>query len=561
MTTVTTKPMDGWNTLPWKKIERSVFKLQKRIYQASRRGDRRTVRKLQRLLMKSRSAKLLAVRRVTQDNQGKKTAGIDGVKSLTPPQRLQLSGTLNINSKATPVRRVWIPKPGTTEQRGLGIPTINDRALQSLAKDPDFHEPNPALIGLCGNCQAVLYVTDAGDTSQMLNCHICGEATLRPVDAREPKGFFTDLRPQDFDGSFEWTPRATRPTLNINTENLQRSRVANAEAISIPNSEILSINDNGGKGGFDFKPALVRNKPQPGAYAAIEEDEEEKHFSPVKTSGASRTVALLSRRITDTLLVRLNSFPNGIKADPRTIEGRGAWYSFAFFLRAAAAAELDVDVLELDAGFRTESENGEPVGQAFLCDKLENGAGYCRWLGQSKVFEKLLRQSDSTRTGSTAALWTGNTEGASNNHQDSCDTSCNRCLRDYYNLPYHGLLDWRLALDMTRLALSDTADLSLMANASGQLSYWSPLIDGDTAPVPAMLTRLGYKETRYFGSLRAYINHNTQRRQIVVERHPLWTDEHPVYMRALEEARRALAQYSIKHMTPFLALRRPSEYV
>jgi RNA-directed DNA polymerase len=69
--------MDGWNMIPWKKIQRNVFKLQKRIYRASRRGDSRTVRTLQRLLMKSWSAKLLAVRRVTQDNQGKKTAGVD----------------------------------------------------------------------------------------------------------------------------------------------------------------------------------------------------------------------------------------------------------------------------------------------------------------------------------------------------------------------------------------------------------------------------------------------------------------------------------------------------
>lgn len=72
-----------------KKIERNVFKLQKRIYQASQRGDTQAVHKLQRLLLNSWSAKCLAVRRVTQDNRGKNTAGVDGIKSLTPPQRLQ----------------------------------------------------------------------------------------------------------------------------------------------------------------------------------------------------------------------------------------------------------------------------------------------------------------------------------------------------------------------------------------------------------------------------------------------------------------------------------------
>jgi len=128
------KPMYEWKTIPWRKLERGVFKLQKRIYRAAKRGDRRTVRKLQRLLSKSWSAKCLAVRRVTQDNQGKKTAGVDGVKSLTPKQRLELVGQLEVGSCAKPARRVWIPKPGKTEKRPLGIPVMYDRALQGVVK-------------------------------------------------------------------------------------------------------------------------------------------------------------------------------------------------------------------------------------------------------------------------------------------------------------------------------------------------------------------------------------------------------------------------------------------
>lgn len=127
-------PMDRWDMLPRKKLQRNVFKVQKRIYQASQRDDVKTVRQFQRLLMNSRSAKLLAVRKVTQENQGKRTAGVDGVKALTPPQRLKLANTLKIDHKAKPVRRVWIPKPDTDEQRPLGIPTVHDRALQTLVK-------------------------------------------------------------------------------------------------------------------------------------------------------------------------------------------------------------------------------------------------------------------------------------------------------------------------------------------------------------------------------------------------------------------------------------------
>ena len=78
----------AWKDLLWRKLEVKVFKLQKRIFRASQHGHVKTLHRLQRLAMTSRAACLLAVRKVTQDNRGKKTAGVDGVKSLTPEARL-----------------------------------------------------------------------------------------------------------------------------------------------------------------------------------------------------------------------------------------------------------------------------------------------------------------------------------------------------------------------------------------------------------------------------------------------------------------------------------------
>jgi RNA-directed DNA polymerase len=141
-------PAYEWKSIPWKTFQRKVYKLQMRIYRASRRGDARTVHRLQRLLMKSFTAKCLAVRTVTQDNRGKKTAGVDGVKALSPPQRSDLVRTLSLTAKARPTRRVWIPKPGSVEQRPLGIPTMRDRAAETLAVlalEPEWEavfEPN-----------------------------------------------------------------------------------------------------------------------------------------------------------------------------------------------------------------------------------------------------------------------------------------------------------------------------------------------------------------------------------------------------------------------------------
>jgi RNA-directed DNA polymerase len=140
--------INKWDQIPWAKTREKISKLQRVIYNASLNGDIKKVRRFQDLLMKSTAAKFLAVRRVTQDNQGKKTAGIDGIRKLLPHQRLYMVSILSIPTKAKPLRRVWIPKPGTDVKRPLGIPTIHDRCLQALFKlalEPEWEakfEPN-----------------------------------------------------------------------------------------------------------------------------------------------------------------------------------------------------------------------------------------------------------------------------------------------------------------------------------------------------------------------------------------------------------------------------------
>ncbi len=135
--TTASPSIEDWTTIPWRKLEAYVFRLQKRIFQAQRRGTVRAVHSLQRLLMKSRAARTLAVRRVTQDNRGKKTAGVDGVKAVGPLVRLLFVERLRDPDAITarPVRRVLIPKPGKpNEFRPLGIPVLLDRAHQALVK-------------------------------------------------------------------------------------------------------------------------------------------------------------------------------------------------------------------------------------------------------------------------------------------------------------------------------------------------------------------------------------------------------------------------------------------
>jgi RNA-directed DNA polymerase len=134
-------------SLPWSDLEQQVVRMQKQISQASQRNDRQAVHAMQQRLMESEAARLLAVRRATQENQGKDTAGVDGVKSLTPSERLAMASSIHpqywSSQPSLPVRRVWIPKPGTTERRPLAILPMIDRCKQALAKlalEPEWEE-------------------------------------------------------------------------------------------------------------------------------------------------------------------------------------------------------------------------------------------------------------------------------------------------------------------------------------------------------------------------------------------------------------------------------------
>nr|QNO46182.1 hypothetical protein NDLBFEBI_00004 [Methanosarcinales archaeon ANME-2c ERB4] len=103
-----------------------------RITKAVKQGKWHLVKRLQYLLTHSFYAKLLAVRRVTQ-NKGTRTAGIDGAKWITPNSMMNAALKLSDKKyKAKPLRRVYIPKPGTTKKRPLSIPTMHDRAMQML---------------------------------------------------------------------------------------------------------------------------------------------------------------------------------------------------------------------------------------------------------------------------------------------------------------------------------------------------------------------------------------------------------------------------------------------
>ena len=132
-----------WDAVDWRRVEDDVRRLRQRIFTATQAGDLKKVRNLQKLMLRSRANALLSVRRVTERNAGRKTAGVDGRVVLGAGEKAELADWLQHDATAwspKPVKRVFIPK-ANGKRRGLGIPVIADRALQALtvgALEPEW---------------------------------------------------------------------------------------------------------------------------------------------------------------------------------------------------------------------------------------------------------------------------------------------------------------------------------------------------------------------------------------------------------------------------------------
>jgi hypothetical protein len=213
-------------------------------------------------------------------------------------------------------------------------------------------------------------------------------------------------------------------------------------------------------------------------------------------------------------------------------------------LRRAAAVLLDVQDYELKAGIRSQGNpNGSVVGEIFLSDTLENGAGYATHLGEPAVTEQLLRMVAEPGPRQfhdrlVAPL-----------HAGACDTSCPDCLRSYSNLAYHNVLDWRLAVDMARLALDAAAPLNLAS------PLWSRI--ADSAALTLLAARPGYRQITLAGLPAITDGH-----QVIIVTHPLWVADRgtPEVDTAWEEAER-IHGFDVdpqrSFMSVFEALRRP----
>jgi DEAD/DEAH box helicase domain-containing protein len=323
-------------------------------------------------------------------------------------------------------------------------------------------------VGLCRVCQAV-----DGSAIPNPSCPACGAGAPDYViiNLSQPRGFRTWYGgSRDFDGVFEWTARASRPKVGVAPLALMSSHNF---GIWSGKDTVYVVNDNDGEL-FSFEKLnqgetwVTRDALQTLGI----------NNPPIAAGGVVDVRALASVKPTDVLVFGIDAWPVGAKASPLRVEGRAALYSFGFMLRRAAAIRLDINERELKVGLRIAPDaNGQVIGQVFLSDSLENGAGYSSYFGSPLEMERLLRfvlgETNDNFYGPLVATTTAEGNAA---HAQFCSTSCPDCLRDFSNLAYHSILDWRLGLDLARLALNRHEHIDFSP------SYWHGVRETASAP-------------------------------------------------------------------------------
>jgi Lhr-like helicase len=427
----------------------------------------------------------------------------------------------------------WPPERGVIDRQldiaisqfAPGAQTVKDDELHTSIGVVDYRPfgdrviaaPDPLAnsveVGICRRCQALVARPAAHG-----GCPYCSAARsdngYRTVELSEPPGFLTWFSINaEFAGGFEFTPRALRARIGSSPN--PPTAVRNFTVDASP-QRVYRVNDNDGS---DFVFQKLANQDiwiTEDAFDQALQDlplaDRRAITTPRFDSGQQplrRALAAIAN--TDVLTAGVADAPVGLCLNPAVPEARAGWYSFGFLIRRAAAVWLDVAESELDLGIQPvmdfSSPFAPPSARIFLSDALENGAGYCTHLGEPGRFEALLEFITGAGTPANDSFWRPLVDAP---HEVECASSCHRCLREFGNMAYHPLLDWRTGLDMTRLALDARAQIDL------RYGYWATLLGRVASPY---FTGLDLTPGR-LGGLAAGLD--WAQHLAVVLTHPLW---------------------------------------
>lgn len=327
-------------------------------------------------------------------------------------------------------------------------------------------------------------------------CAVCGNPSL-PFDVYQPRGFMAYWKTRDYDGERSRGP-ALPPAVMAFEPSYTDEQAMGVLRLAFKKDAIAVINDNGGKlyEFFDNEPNMVVVKD-----SADYRDEK----IPGSFKGESIATGAIGAVFTTDVLSCVFSGANsvgrgGVLDVVDQPSAKAALASFAEFLKQAIAFQLDVSPDEFRTGRQPLSINEVRTEQVFLADALENGAGYARLASNPRN----LREWLGSHYESEKDRWT---QGA---HSSSCDRSCPDCLRNYGNRFAHGLLDWRLALDLAEVALGRELELA----------RWIP--GPDTPPIRAFVKLCEQVGRPVSIEVHAGLACISREDSVLILGHPLW---------------------------------------
>lgn len=374
---------------------------------------------------------------------------------------------------------------------------------------PKAKSLNPYLKPLhrCANCG---YSTISGGEEENL-CPVCGEP-MEEVKICSPLGFCVDYHRdvEDFNGSYDWY--SPNSDIKLDCED-SLSPCPSVKNLKIRNNIIPSmglvhlVNDNNGE---FYTMGKRREAPYRGIYISKDAYPESERVFPMLDE---EKYAFVASKSTGVLTLSIDKASYNLNLSPLRSRNkyshnvRSAFLSWGYLVRKAVASYLDIDSSELSVGFYITPQTKQ--AEVFFVEKLENGAGYCNYLSGRRYKDVPLKAIISP-------LLPGGDiyeHLVSEDHLKECASSCYDCIRDYSNQSVHGLLDWRLGLDLARLASDKDAMIDFTSD------YWK---DHLRTTINSMLKSRGYMVTTVEGTLHAI---NSDGNDIVIV-HPFWSESY-----------------------------------
>jgi DEAD/DEAH box helicase domain-containing protein len=334
---------------------------------------------------------------------------------------------------------VWAFSPGSEIPKDKQLNTASGfvfkkDGFKGIENQPEpLGKPMPYTRCTSPSCGAI-----AHGSSQ--TCAVCQQPS-RNFPLYQPKGFLAAYKANDYDGQRQRGPALPPPVRAFPQE--YGDLACGPMKLAIGPGPVAVVNDNGGRL-YDFYQEINNRVAvrDPDLFrAAVPWPDPTTQPFDKGAIGAVFTTDVLSFHIAGAQGIG-NLGVLDVRGQP---SARAAMASFAELVKLSLATALDVDPSEFRVGRQPLAVPECETEQVFVADALENGAGYARWASDPAHMEGAL----AAFYASVAPKW------EHPRHAGDCDRSCPDCLRNYGNRFSHGMLDWRLALDLTDLVLGN----------------------------------------------------------------------------------------------------------